>query len=176
MLKLKMSACVVGSCRIAGTDPDKREATCWGEPKGNDNNLEEHLSRQLLIHCSHLHTNQQTDTSTNRLQPSADQLNLETHRQCLAFSNSRPSSWSSYSSSALAHISTASSQHGWIATSLGRILIDLVGTCAAFADHGCRPLGTFWRAARIGERLSPYVSLCCVAMAVSSEIEKWGKI
>lgn len=30
------------------------------------------------------------------------------------------------------------------------------------------PLGTFWRAARIGERLSPYVSLCCAAMAVSS--------
>jgi len=30
-----------------------------------------------------------------------------------------------------------------------------------------RPLGTFWRAARVGERLSPYVSLCCVAMAVS---------
>ncbi|KAF2864216.1 DUF1242-domain-containing protein [Piedraia hortae CBS 480.64] len=27
-------------------------------------------------------------------------------------------------------------------------------------------LGTFWRAARIGERLSPYVSLCCIAMAV----------
>jgi hypothetical protein len=33
-------------------------------------------------------------------------------------------------------------------------------------DH-YRPLGTFWRAARVGERLSPYVSLCCVAMAVS---------
>lgn len=31
---------------------------------------------------------------------------------------------------------------------------------------GDRPLGTFWRAARIGERLSPYVSLCCAAMAV----------
>nr|POE75773.1 protein kish-a [Quercus suber] len=29
------------------------------------------------------------------------------------------------------------------------------------------PLGTFWRAARIGERLSPYVSVCCMAMAVS---------
>lgn len=28
-------------------------------------------------------------------------------------------------------------------------------------------MGIFWRAARIGERLSPYVSLCCVAMAVS---------
>ncbi len=30
-----------------------------------------------------------------------------------------------------------------------------------------RPLGTFWRAARIGERLSPYVSICCIVMAVS---------
>ncbi|KAI8586121.1 hypothetical protein BDZ88DRAFT_430312 [Geranomyces variabilis] len=27
-------------------------------------------------------------------------------------------------------------------------------------------LGVFWKAARIGERLSPYVSLCCVLMAV----------
>ena len=35
------------------------------------------------------------------------------------------------------------------------------------SDSMYRPLGTFWRAARVGERLSPYVSLCCVAMAVS---------
>jgi hypothetical protein len=35
------------------------------------------------------------------------------------------------------------------------------------SDNVDRPLGTFWRAARVGERLSPYVSLCCVAMAVS---------
>lgn len=27
--------------------------------------------------------------------------------------------------------------------------------------------GIFWKCARVGERLSPYVSLCCVAMAVS---------
>ncbi|KAG5361226.1 Protein kish-A [Yarrowia sp. C11] len=33
------------------------------------------------------------------------------------------------------------------------------------------PLGIFWKAARIGERLSPYVSLCCIAMAVSKLIE-----
>ena len=31
----------------------------------------------------------------------------------------------------------------------------------------CRVLGIFWKAARIGERLSPYVSGCCVAMAIS---------
>ncbi|KAI9348728.1 UPF0373 protein precursor [Zopfochytrium polystomum] len=27
-------------------------------------------------------------------------------------------------------------------------------------------LGLFWKAARIGERLSPYVSICCVLMAL----------
>ncbi|OMP83382.1 Protein kish-A [Diplodia seriata] len=27
--------------------------------------------------------------------------------------------------------------------------------------------GIFWKFARVGERLSPYVSLCCVVMAVS---------
>ncbi|KAI8903363.1 hypothetical protein EDD86DRAFT_98545, partial [Gorgonomyces haynaldii] len=28
-------------------------------------------------------------------------------------------------------------------------------------------LGLVWKAARIGERLSPYVSLCCIIMALS---------
>lgn len=27
--------------------------------------------------------------------------------------------------------------------------------------------GVFWKCARVGERLSPYVSICCVLMAVS---------
>ncbi|RAL65391.1 hypothetical protein DID88_000959 [Monilinia fructigena] len=27
--------------------------------------------------------------------------------------------------------------------------------------------GLFWKCARIGERLSPYISVCCVVMAVS---------
>jgi hypothetical protein len=27
--------------------------------------------------------------------------------------------------------------------------------------------GIFWKCARIGERLSPYISVCCVIMAVS---------
>ncbi|KAF3088379.1 hypothetical protein TWF569_011469 [Orbilia oligospora] len=31
--------------------------------------------------------------------------------------------------------------------------------------HGFR--GVFWKAARIGERLSPYVSICCIVMAIS---------
>ena len=29
-------------------------------------------------------------------------------------------------------------------------------------------LGIFWKCARVGERLSPYVSLCCLVMAVSA--------
>lgn len=28
-------------------------------------------------------------------------------------------------------------------------------------------MGIFWKCARIGERLSPYMSICCVVMAVS---------
>ncbi|KAK2070965.1 hypothetical protein P8C59_005423 [Phyllachora maydis] len=28
-------------------------------------------------------------------------------------------------------------------------------------------MGIFWKCARIGERLSPYISLCCAAMAVT---------
>lgn len=36
----------------------------------------------------------------------------------------------------------------------------------AEADIRHRLMGIFWKAARIGERLSPYISLCCVFMAV----------
>jgi hypothetical protein len=38
--------------------------------------------------------------------------------------------------------------------------------------------GVFWKCARIGERLSPYVSLACVAMAVSLflPIFFWGRV
>ncbi|KAG6062922.1 hypothetical protein E4U33_006437 [Claviceps sp. LM78 group G4] len=28
-------------------------------------------------------------------------------------------------------------------------------------------MGIFWKCARIGERLSPYISICCVLMAAS---------
>lgn len=31
-----------------------------------------------------------------------------------------------------------------------------------------RFFGIFWKCARIGERLSPYVSICCILMAVST--------
>ena len=37
----------------------------------------------------------------------------------------------------------------------------------AYLSHGCRVFGIFWKCARVGERLSPYVGLCCVMMAVS---------
>ncbi|KAK8038951.1 hypothetical protein PG993_007362, partial [Apiospora rasikravindrae] len=30
--------------------------------------------------------------------------------------------------------------------------------------------GIFWKAARIGERLSPYVAICCLAMAVRTTL------
>ena len=43
-------------------------------------------------------------------------------------------------------------------------------------------LGSFWKCARIGERLSPYVALCCLAMAFQTlfitwkfQEEKWSK-
>jgi len=40
--------------------------------------------------------------------------------------------------------------------------------CETKADIMCDSVfGVFWKCARIGERLSPYVSICCVVMAVS---------
>ncbi|GHJ86256.1 hypothetical protein NliqN6_2658 [Naganishia liquefaciens] len=42
------------------------------------------------------------------------------------------------------------------------------GTMPSIVDRNKEGfLGLFWKCARIGERLSPYVSLACVAMAVS---------
>jgi len=38
----------------------------------------------------------------------------------------------------------------------------------------CRMFGIFWKFARIGERLSPYVSICCVVMAVGDDGVGWG--
>lgn len=58
------------------------------------------------------------------------------------------------------------------------LLVLLLVICTSTYAHGVFPgpmdrhkggiLGVFWKCARIGERLSPYVSLCCVAMAVST--------
>ncbi|GAO46897.1 putative S-adenosylmethionine-dependent methyltransferase [Saitoella complicata NRRL Y-17804] len=57
------------------------------------------------------------------------------------------------------------------------LLVILLLICTATYAHAHAPaimdrnkhgfMGVFWKAARIGERLSPYVSLCCAAMAVS---------
>mgnify|MGYP001599326616 CR=1 FL=1 len=41
----------------------------------------------------------------------------------------------------------------------------------------CSVLGVFWKCARIGERLSPYISICCLIMAVSHSCNPpWPKL
>ncbi|KAI4867184.1 hypothetical protein F4820DRAFT_226029 [Hypoxylon rubiginosum] len=60
--------------------------------------------------------------------------------------------------------------------SLLLVILLLICTCAyvhqifpTILDRNKQGLmGIFWKAARVGERLSPYISLCCVFMAVSS--------
>jgi len=59
--------------------------------------------------------------------------------------------------------------------SLLLVLLLLICTCAYV--HHIIPnimdknkdgfMGIFWKCARIGERLSPYISICCVFMALS---------
>ncbi|KEQ88058.1 S-adenosylmethionine-dependent methyltransferase, partial [Aureobasidium pullulans EXF-150] len=56
------------------------------------------------------------------------------------------------------------------------LLVILLFICTCSYTHGVFPAimdkhkdgftSVFWRAARIGERLSPYISVCCVVMAV----------
>ena len=44
-----------------------------------------------------------------------------------------------------------------------------VMTCSLIDSHfrnKTGPLGTFWKLARIGERLSPWVAMACLSMAV----------
>lgn len=61
--------------------------------------------------------------------------------------------------------------------SLLLVILLLICTCAYVHDmfpsvldrKKDGPMGVFWKCARIGERLSPYISICCVGMAVSSE-------
>ncbi|CAG7949643.1 unnamed protein product [Penicillium salamii] len=58
------------------------------------------------------------------------------------------------------------------------LLVLLLIICTSSYAHSIMPgimdrnqngmFGIFWKCARIGERLSPYVSICCVLMAVSS--------
>lgn len=40
--------------------------------------------------------------------------------------------------------------------------------CLLFTHVVSSFLGIFWKCARIGERLSPYISICCIFMAVSA--------
>ncbi|KAK2781420.1 hypothetical protein FQN52_001612 [Onygenales sp. PD_12] len=57
------------------------------------------------------------------------------------------------------------------------LLVILLIICTSTYAHSIMPgimdrnrngfFGIFWKCARVGERLSPYVSLCCLAMAVS---------
>lgn len=58
------------------------------------------------------------------------------------------------------------------------LLVVLLTICTSTYVHATFPsamdrhkngfLSIFWKCARVGERLSPYVSLCCFVMAVSS--------
>ncbi|KAL4946245.1 hypothetical protein BDV06DRAFT_218575 [Aspergillus oleicola] len=57
------------------------------------------------------------------------------------------------------------------------LLVFLLIICTSAYAHSIMPgimdrnqngfFGIFWKCARVGERLSPYVSICCVLMAVS---------
>ncbi|KAJ3068129.1 hypothetical protein HDU98_008698 [Podochytrium sp. JEL0797] len=59
------------------------------------------------------------------------------------------------------------------------ILLLLICTCTfiraqfpSLIDQNKRGLlGSFWKLARIGERLSPYVALACVVMAVKTLVQ-----
>ncbi|PKS12210.1 hypothetical protein jhhlp_001509 [Lomentospora prolificans] len=57
------------------------------------------------------------------------------------------------------------------------LLVILLLICTSSYAHAMFPAimdrnkdgfgGIFWKCARVGERLSPYISICCVIMAVS---------
>ncbi|KAG8160403.1 hypothetical protein KVR01_009939 [Diaporthe batatas] len=59
--------------------------------------------------------------------------------------------------------------------SLLLVILLLICTCAYVHDmfpsvldrKKDGPMGVFWKCARVGERLSPYISICCVGMALS---------
>lgn len=63
---------------------------------------------------------------------------------------------------------TMSSLASWIGIEMGRhnFRLALAWKIRRLLTMG-RVFGIFWKCARIGERLSPYVSLCCIIMAVS---------
>lgn len=68
--------------------------------------------------------------------------------------------------------------------SLLTVVLLLICTCAYV--RGLAPrlldknkeglLGIFWKCARIGERKSPYVALCCIGMAISILFWSWWQL
>ncbi|ODQ44723.1 hypothetical protein PICMEDRAFT_175670 [Pichia membranifaciens NRRL Y-2026] len=64
-------------------------------------------------------------------------------------------------------------------TSLLQVLVLLI--CTSTYIHSMWPavldknktgiLGLFWKCARIGERMSPYVCLCCIIIAINQLIQ-----
>lgn len=68
---------------------------------------------------------------------------------------------------------TPSCLESWTAIRMGMKLVCLcpasfvVKAVDLYLASLFRFFGIFWKCARIGERLSPYVSICCILMAVS---------
>ena len=54
----------------------------------------------------------------------------------------------------------------WTGTVKGKLLYASRNNVQKLMSYCARVFGIFWKCARVGERLSPYVSLCCVVMAV----------
>ncbi|KAF5401482.1 hypothetical protein PHET_05048 [Paragonimus heterotremus] len=71
------------------------------------------------------------------------------------------------------HLQTFSEDYAAFYTCLLSVILLLICTCtyvrhfspALLDAHKHGLLGLFWKCARIGERKSPYVALCCVVMA-----------
>lgn len=61
---------------------------------------------------------------------------------------------------------TAIQPNTWMLTSTGKQNYHRVCTERIIDQKSRSALGTFWKLARVGERLSPYVSLSLIAMAV----------
>lgn len=87
----------------------------------------------------------------------------------LRFSTSGPSYSSSCCWFARAPMSTISPRVSWteIRTGMRTTIISARAINGPKANNWPdRVMGIFWKCARIGERLSPYISICCVIMAV----------
>lgn len=98
---------------------------------------------------------------------------LTWYRFSLRFSTSDPSCSSSCCWFAQAPMYTISPRVSWTETRTGMQNTHRYYTakkkkasCSKANNWPCRVMGIFWKCARIGERLSPYISICCVIMAV----------